>query len=401
MKVLYLTYDGLTDNLGQSQILPYVFCLQQAGHRFHIISCEKPINFNARYPTIQTLLQQHKVTHTPLFYTKHPPVLSTILDVIKLLRNAKQLHAQHQFEVVHCRSYITALVGLYMKRKYGTKFVFDMRGFWANERVDGNLWQLSNPLYKWVYNYFKRKEEQFVQESDAVVSLTHAGLIEMQRWNYTPTIETKTSIIPCCADFNHFKPMPYNTALAKELNILPTQQVLCYLGSLGTWYLLNEMLLLFKTLLAQQPNYVFLLITTDDPNLVWNACATHHINNQHIRITKANREQIPAYLSLVDWGVSFIKPSYSKLSSSPTKMAEMYACGIPLVCNAGVGDVAVINKLPLGVTLPTLNQYNYNEACVHITATTTVDKQAVRLQAQQQLSLEYGAQLYIKMYAQL
>ncbi|MEQ1733207.1 MAG: glycosyltransferase, partial [Bacteroidia bacterium] len=197
MNVLYLTYDGLTDNLGQSQILPYVFHLQKNGHQFHIISCEKQDNFNLRYTTVKQLLIDNNVEHTPLFYTKRPPVVSTVIDVFKLISTAKKLHHQQPFDVVHCRSYIPALVGLYLKRKYGVKFVFDMRGFWADERVDGNLWNLKNPLYKMVYGFFKRKEKQFIQESNAVVSLTYAGLQEMQRWNYIPNIEHKTTIIPC------------------------------------------------------------------------------------------------------------------------------------------------------------------------------------------------------------
>jgi len=37
--------------------------------------------------------------------------------------------------------------------------------------------------------------------------------------------------------------------------------------------------------------------------------------------------------------ISFIKPCYSKQSSSPTKIAEYLAAGLPIVCNAGVGDL--------------------------------------------------------------
>ena len=36
-----------------------------------------------------------------------------------------------------------------------------MRGFWPDERVEGGLWNLQNPLYKLVYNYFKKKKETF------------------------------------------------------------------------------------------------------------------------------------------------------------------------------------------------------------------------------------------------
>lgn len=402
MNVLYLTYDGLTDNLGQSQILPYIFHLQKNGHQFHIISCEKQDNFKLRYTSVKQLLIDNEVQHTPLFYTKRPPVLSTVVDVFKLIHTAKQLHQQQAFDVVHCRSYIPALVGLYMKRKYGIKFIFDMRGFWADERVDGNLWDLKNPLYKMVYSFFKGKEKQFIQESNAIVSLTYAGLQEMQRWNYIPNTEHKTTIIPCCADFDTFTITPYNTTLAKQLNIQPHHKVLCYLGSLGTWYMLDEMLDFFIELKQKDNSYLFLIITTDDAKLVTEACVKKNISIENIRITKANRNEIANYLSLVNLGISFIKPTYSKLSSSPTKMAEIYACGIPLVCNVGVGDVTLINmQYPLGVMVNELTAVGYTTAIAALHPLLTVPKQAIRTKAQTLLSLDIAGKAYVNMYAHI
>src|SRR4051794_20204501 len=40
--VLYITYDGLTDPLGRSQVLPYLTGLAERGHRITVLSCEKP-----------------------------------------------------------------------------------------------------------------------------------------------------------------------------------------------------------------------------------------------------------------------------------------------------------------------------------------------------------------------
>ena len=40
-KVLYITYDGMTDPLGQSQVLPYLVGLSEKGYKFTILSFEK------------------------------------------------------------------------------------------------------------------------------------------------------------------------------------------------------------------------------------------------------------------------------------------------------------------------------------------------------------------------
>ena len=41
MNALFLSYDGLTDGLGRSQVLPYILGLEELGHVFTIISFEK------------------------------------------------------------------------------------------------------------------------------------------------------------------------------------------------------------------------------------------------------------------------------------------------------------------------------------------------------------------------
>ena len=56
--------------------------------------------------------------------------------------------------MVHCRSYISAMVTNSMKKNLEYSFLFDMRGFWADERVDGKIWNLNNPIYKIVYQLF-------------------------------------------------------------------------------------------------------------------------------------------------------------------------------------------------------------------------------------------------------
>ena len=153
--VLYISYDGITDPLGQSQILPYIVGLSQSDYRFTLISYEKPERYSLHKATVQAICSANSISWHPLPYTKFPPVLSTIRDFIKLKAKVKSLHKELSFSVVHCRSYLPSLIGLAMKRRYNTKFIFDMRGFWADERIEGGIWNLSNPIYRIIYNYFK------------------------------------------------------------------------------------------------------------------------------------------------------------------------------------------------------------------------------------------------------
>ena len=129
LKILYLSYDGMTDTLGQSQVLPYLIGLSKLGHNITIVSAEKKDNFMKRQLLINQIVDESNIKWKPIFYTKNPPVISTILDVFKIKNISKELHVKENFDIVHCRSYITSLVGLHLKRNYKLKFLFDMRGF--------------------------------------------------------------------------------------------------------------------------------------------------------------------------------------------------------------------------------------------------------------------------------
>ena len=94
-----------------------------------------------------------------------------------------------------------------MKRRLGVPFIFDMRGFWADERVDGRIWNLSNPLFRTVYNHFKAREADFLAEADEVVSLTEQGREVLLGWRADPTRGPPITVIPCCTDFTVFPPV--------------------------------------------------------------------------------------------------------------------------------------------------------------------------------------------------
>ena len=79
--ILYLTYDGLNDPLGQSQILPYLEGLGEMGYEITVISFEKREKFKA---------QGSKLKVIPLKYHKSPPVISTLYDIYLLKKVVKK-----------------------------------------------------------------------------------------------------------------------------------------------------------------------------------------------------------------------------------------------------------------------------------------------------------------------
>ncbi len=363
-RVLYLSYDGMTDPLGPSQVLPYLFGLARLGHDITLISFEKRKRSAAERAAIQAECDAGGIAWHPLPYTRQPPVLSTLRDLRAMRRLAERLQHDRPFDLLHCRSYIAALVGRRLKRRHGTGFLFDMRGFWADERVDGGLWNLRNPLFRTIYRFFKAREADFLREADHVVSLTEAARdILLNRPDQAAT-ETPISVIPCCADFAAFPPVtPDKRAAARAaLGIASGARVAAYLGSTGTWYLLREMLDAFAVQQARSPGAVMLFVTRDDPQPIRAAAAARGIPTDSLIIRPATRAEVPELLAAADYGLFFIKPAFSKQASSPVKLGEFLAMELPVLTNAGIGDVdRILEESGAGVTIDRFDPAAYAE----------------------------------------
>lgn len=345
----------MTDPLGQSQVIPYLEGLTQYGYRFTLLSCEKPDRYAQYGEKVAHQLAQTHIRWKPIPFHARPPVLAKIWDSYQLHRTAAQLHNEHPFGLAHCRSYMSAEVGRWLQKKFGVKFIFDMRGFWADERVDGGIWNMKNPLFQYAYRRYKQKEADFVQNADAIVSLTQAGSNEMRTWkSYTGM---PIDVIPCSADFKLFTlATPERQAQARTLlQIDPKAVVVSYIGTLGTWYMLPEMLQFFQYTKQQYPNAIFLMLTPENPNTIWALLPKYQLSPSDFRIQFAPREELPLLAAAANISLCFIKPTYAKLSSSPTKLGELLAMGIPVFANNGVGDIAqIIAQTQGGVVLPNL-----------------------------------------------
>jgi glycosyltransferase involved in cell wall biosynthesis len=397
-KILYISYDGMTDPLGQSQVLPYLVGLTKKGCQFHLISFEKHERFEKFESTIRQICSDTGIEWHPLSYTKKPPLLSTIYDVQRMKKMAHALHKKHQFDIIHCRSYISALVGMGMKKRYNTKFLFDMRGFWADERVEGGIWNLSNPLFKVVYTYFKAKEKRYFTESDAIVSLTHKGKEVIV--NEFGIEAKKINVIPCCADLNLFEQGSINeddlSVLRGQLKLNQSTKVLGYVGSIGTWYMLPEMLDFFNILRAQDPSWTFLIVSGEHPANIVRIAEEKGIDATSLIVESCLHQDVPKYISLFDLSVFFIRPSFSKQASSPTKQGELMAMGIPIVCNAGVGDTdLVVEKYSAGTVLPSTNREDFKDFVFPIPS---FDRAKTIQGAREFYGLENGVETYFGIY---
>ncbi len=342
--------------------MPYLLGIEKSGYVIHIISCEKQVRLNKEKDTILKQLKNTNITWEYIIYDENGSFFSRFSYIKKITAIVKQLVATKKIELIHCRSYLSSLIGLKFKLKNNIPFLFDMRGFWADERIDGNIWSKRHVLQNLFYQYFKKKEIQFLKHSDAIVSLTLAGLNELEKKHPDLNIKQKTTIIPCCTNTSVFdKETSQSISLP---NINANDHVIVYSGSIGTWYYTREMIDCILIWRRKIPNIKLLILTKDTFEL--NHIIESYTPEQKkiIVIASANYNQMPSYLSLAKSSIFFIKPAYSKIASSPTKMAECWAMNLPIITNQGIGDNDLyFNQHKGGILLNAFNEAEYNKAC--------------------------------------
>ncbi len=341
--VLYISYDGLLEPLGQSQVLQYLYQLIQ-DFEITLVTYEKPeewTNKKERNALIEKI-RDTGIRWIPLPYHKRPTAPATAYDLAVGFFLCIYLVIRYRIKIVHVRSYVPAVLGLFLKRIFGIGFIFDMRGFWADERIDGELWPKDSRLYKMA----KWFEQQFLTQADVVVSLTHAGVAAMREFPYLKEIQPRFEVIPTCTNLEIFHP---------RLNTQERQDspfTLGYVGSVGGWYLFNPVLECFKDLLEIKPNARLLILNRNEGDYIRNRIAFYGIEEHLVELKSVAHSEVAEEMHRMNAGIFLIKPVFSKRASAATKLGEFLGCGIPCLSNDGVGDMTeVLESHRVGVVL--------------------------------------------------
>ncbi len=401
--VLYLTTDGLTDMLGRSQILPYIESLAKRNHAITIISLEKKEQQH-EFEALHKSLSENSVQWIPLTYHNKPAVLATVFDLYRMKKHAVAICSQHNISIVHTRSYLAGILGLSLKKKFGIKFLFDPRGFWIDERIEGKIWNPRNLLYKMAIGYLRGKEKKLFKTADGLVVLTEQAKKYLSRHESLKPATTLLTVIPCCADEQVFNPEQISSdeiqGRRNELKLSSSDFVISYHGSLGTWYMMDELFDFFAILIQRNPKAKLLLISKDETSSYLDRWRKKGLLSEDLRIIRATRSEVPVLLALSDLCIFFIKPVFSKIASSPTKMAEIIFMKKPFITNSGIGDIdriaEVIGKNKI-VNEFSLVEYKRVINSMSLTREEPIDYRNLK----EFYSLKRGIQLYNRMYEQL
>ena len=394
--ILYISYDGMLEPLGQSQVLAYLRKLAR-NHQVFLISFEKPGTWGAESvrERLKESVKKAGVAWYPLRYHKHPSAPATAYDICQGIFLGAWIVRRYHVEIVHARSYVASVVALFLKKVFGVKFVFDMRGFWADERVDAGFWARSGRMYR-VSKWFERK---FLLAAARVVSLTHAGVAEMRKFPYLQGHMPRFEVIPTCTDLELFCPRDEKTTETDDGGF-----TLGWVGAVTGWYLFDEALLFFKVLRKKVPKARLCILNRENHPYILDRLSAHDISPEFFEIKSVEHGVVPVQMAHMDVGIFFIMPVFSKRASAPTKLGEFLGCGIPCLANDGVGDMTqILENENVGVVMRDFDDDCRKEAVnalLSLCADPDVRQRCVRA-AKKHFSLDEGVAAYDRIYREL
>ncbi len=391
--VLYLTRNGLLEPLGQSQIFSYLRGLSYA-YRLTVITYEKDHDRAdiTRVQEVKTLLSDMDIRWLPQRFLSSPKVAAPFFSTIGMMWLAFREVRVHGVCLIHARSYIPAAVALVVGRITGVPFIFDMRALWPEELITARRLRRGSLLHRCITSL----EKICFEQATAVISLTHAALPYLEELYPEAFKRTRVEVIPTCVDLERFKPATRP----------PQRRVIGCLGTvLSGWFRLDWLAAFFSIAASRDPGIYFEITTRDDSARVQFELGGCFAMRSRLTVSSCSSEKVPEVLKGQIASVMFYSGGeVSELGRSPTRMAEILACGLPVVTNEGIGDVAgIIRDYRVGVLVLGLGEAEMNAAWDELLELLRdPDLQArCRRAAEDLFSLEAGTKAYLSLYKEI
>lgn len=390
-KVLYLSYTGILEPLGRSQVLAYLSRLSDE-YQFTIVSFEKASDFEKsdEVEALKKECESYGINWQPKIYHHKPRLPATLWDLSVLLHATWKLSRSGKVSLVHCRSYIPAIAALLVGKVTKVPFIFDMRALWLDEMIDAGRLDRGSLTHRILVSL----ETKLLKEAAHVVSLTQVA-VDYLKAQQPHLNNQEFSVITTCVDLNKF--------ITRDIESSPKK-----LGTMGTvmsgWYHLDWFFLTLQTQMKKDKSAVFKIVTRDSEQILREIALQYGIENSKLEIISSSPDDISNNIANMKAGLLYFTAGISKLGSAPTRMGEFLACGIPVIGNRGVGDMAdLIERYKVGVVIEDGSQISIDNALASLDVLYQDKDLATRCRnaAETYFSADSGAEKYRKIYHQI
>jgi glycosyltransferase involved in cell wall biosynthesis len=361
---LYICYWSLMDPLCQSQSLPYLRHLAAREGNFALLTFEQA-RYRldpARAAAARRELARDGIDWHPLTYHKRYPLLATGLDCLLGVLKGMAIVWHRRPGVVHSRGSIPAAVALALRWLCRLRFLYDADSRLSEEYADNGHWARGGLAFR----ITARVEAWARQSADAVVVLS-----QRLRDDFLGPfgVRAPVEVIPCCVDTARFRHDAAARASRRRELGLADEKLFVYVGKLGPRYLVSEAFAFFKAARQGAPGARLLVLSGDPPEGFAQLAARHGLGGDVYTVRSAAHADVPGWLSAADAGLAFIRPAGCERGSSPVKIGEYLAVGLPVVMTAGIGDYSdLVQDHDAGVVLGVLDEAAYQDGARRLLA---------------------------------
>lgn len=334
MRAAYISHNSIGAALVRSQVLPYLRGLSADGVETDLITFERGGAFpEGEFPRSRW----HGIEAR-----RGSSLVAKAIDIATGALLLLTIVLRQRARVIHARSYVPAAIASIVAAITGRPYIFDMRGFLGEEYIDAGHWRPTDIRFR----VLRVAERWMLRRAAHVVVLTEAAATRLRSDPlYAPAAASKAiTVIPCAVDLERFRP-------AESRSATPT---VVYSGSLGIAYDLDAMVRLYGYARALRPDLRLLFLNREAHKAIRAAIETAGLDGADIVVREATFDEMPKLVADCHVGLVLARDAISKSGSSPVKVAEYLACGLPVVVSPRLGDTdTLIARYDAGAVVAT------------------------------------------------
>lgn len=349
MKILYITYENVfrTGILQAMVIKPLSLMTKEYNIEFTITSIYKthekdPIyqknkdNNLKNYPNLnivefkKSLNENHSVTN----------LIKDFIPIIKFSVKASRNH-----DLLHCRAYGGALVGLITNKITKVPYIFDMRGTLPEESVE--MGKISSKSLK--YRLLKLFEEIMIRNASYVFTVSNKFKeYIIQEYNHSNVV-------------NINNPTDFSAYSTKKNFNKPITMI--YSGSMQVWHAPKVTIDYFKKIYEELNRNVYLIFCTNNKEEAKSHFQKSGLPDSAYEINSVPFDEMPYYYQRAHIAFCFIKNSFSKSVCFPVKFSEYIASELFVMTNKNIGDLEeIVENYNCGFAVNNLDDIDKNIA---------------------------------------
>ncbi|WP_306641781.1 glycosyltransferase [Sanyastnella coralliicola] len=372
-----LIYNSFRDPLFQN--LVYEYMVEQSrrhwNYQFDLITFEqrKYQLPKEERKTIQAKLTAYGIDWSPLTYHSGSFMfIKKAIDFTNAFIQVVRIRLRKKPEMTIAFANNSAAISLLMSKVLGSKLMVYSYEPHSEFLAEFGIWKRSG----WRYKILSRLEDRVGKDADYILTGTEHMVKELKG-------KAKGSVhrAPSSVDQQKFNFDQEARDQLRQEHGITEHKVLIYAGKFGGIYYDHEIAQFCAQLKASDPNWYFVFLSPSKKDEVRSILSEGGLTEQDYHLSETRTpEEMAAWLSAADIGLTAIPPYPSQRFRSPVKVGEYLMCGLPYITCRGVSeDDQWAEEYEVGVVIDEISSASAKEAQTQIDKLLEEPKESLRL----------------------